>query len=309
MVADPAGDSAGSDVREVSVVWDGGLLVAVTYAQAPRSPRLSLLVSSAAKDEHDPAVAECDPALNGTVSVTVADHAAELVAGRERLTAEPRWDGLTVRYVFPAPRSVKPDAFACLGGSADGDGVYGAFAGRTLKLTPQSAREGARAALARRYGTRFTRSSRVTVRCLQRAIAAAIEEVEDGVSEAARAGCAFEFRLGGGTYRAGQLAIFLANGVPQPADVFSRTFPLGLRSCGTTDFSGRWLMPPFPPDFGGASMSVWAQRVDCVTARRVARRPGGRRGWRCVTTNTGYEFVAVRCTRPGGRVVRIESGA
>ena len=84
------------------------------------------------------------------------------------------------------------------------------------------------------------------------------------------------------------------------------------RECGTTDFSGRWLLAPFPASFGGASMSVWARRTGCRTARRVARSAAAgkrTRGFRCRTTRTGCEFLAERCTARGGRIVWYETGA
>jgi hypothetical protein len=113
----------------------------------------------------------------------------------------------------------------------------------------------------------------------------------------------------------GQVAVFLADGVPQASEFFSRRLPAGLTSCGTTDFSTgpsgrRWLKPPFPEGFGGAFMEVWAQRVSCPTARRLAsaRRGPAARGYRCVVTKQAHEFRAVRCTR-GNRTIRWETGA
>lgn len=55
-IADPAGDSAPSadattDLTRLDVVWDGSLRVDPTYAQPPpRSSRLDILVSAAARD-------------------------------------------------------------------------------------------------------------------------------------------------------------------------------------------------------------------------------------------------------------------
>jgi hypothetical protein len=107
----------------------------------------------------------------------------------------------------------------------------------------------------------------------------------------------------------GQAAIFLAEGQPQTADFSIKRFPTGTIECGTTDFTGRWLLPPYPESFGGASMSVWAKHTACRTARRVARAPRGARGFRCKTTKSGYEYVAQRCTARGGRVIWAESGS
>ena len=56
----------------------------------------------------------------------------------------------------------------------------------------------------------------------------------------------------------------------------------------------------FPPSFGGAWLTVWAKRVPCAAARRLARS-GNPRGFRCRTTKQAHEFHAMTCTRAGGR--------
>jgi hypothetical protein len=74
----------------------------------------------------------------------------------------------------------------------------------------------------------------------------------------------------------------------------------------------RWLEPPFPPNFGGAFLEAWAQRVPCSAARKIAMGWNGKRSYRgygCIITKRAYEFLAVRCTRRGGDVVRWETGA
>jgi len=110
----------------------------------------------------------------------------------------------------------------------------------------------------------------------------------------------------------------LIAGRPTEIEMHSRAFPVGLVSCATTDFTSgphgrRWLYPPFPASFGGASMSVWAKRTSCSVAHRVASGCDGRsrvyHGWQCVITKTAEEFAASRCARPGGRVIRFEGGA
>lgn len=97
----------------------------------------------------------------------------------------------------------------------------------------------------------------------------------------------------------------LRSGVPRVSDVTTRRYPNALRYRGITGFGGGWRKPPI----FGASLEAFAQRVPCALARRVAERAGARRtvlGFRCRPTRRGYESVAARCTRPGGRVVRFE---
>lgn len=326
-IADPAGDIAYSfdqstDLTQLVIVWDGSLRVVATYAQPPRSSRLNVLVSTAAEEEHDETVRSCDAEMSDSLTVTASgDQAALEIPGvGGTLTADAQWTGTTVAYVFSSStlsRIFAPgmrDPFACADGSADGDTFYGGFAGKTLKLTPAVAKAGARAELARRYGTRFTSSPRTLIRCLRRAVEPAAEA---GASwRAARAWCAFEFKRGASA-RSGEVALFLDSGVPRSAEFFSRVLPSGLRACGTTDFSSgpngrRWLNPPFPPSFGGAYMTVWSQRVPCNAARTTASRWNGKRrfrGYRCTVLKRGHEFLAVSCKRPGGRLVRWETGA
>jgi hypothetical protein len=74
------------------------------------------------------------------------------------------------------------------------------------------------------------------------------------------------------------------------------------------DFTGGWHDPPGR----GAYVEAWGRRVSCATARRSARSWRGRSrvlGFRCRPVNRGEEYLAVKCTKRGGRVVRVESGA
>lgn len=84
-VADPAGDSASSagsttDLTQLDVAWDGGSLrVAATYAQPPPpSSRLDILVSAAARDEHNARVESCDRDMGDSLTVTAAGDQAQL---------------------------------------------------------------------------------------------------------------------------------------------------------------------------------------------------------------------------------------
>lgn len=225
-------------------------------------------------------------------------------------------------YVFSSPVLTEMfapgmrDPWVCVDGNADGDGFYGAFPGRALKLTPAIAKVAARAELTRRYGADVADSPKTLIRCLPRAIDAAILGSPTEIGRAALARCAFETRRGDRT-RTGEVAVFLSNGVPQVAEFVSRVMPSALRSCGTTDFSKgpngrRWLEAPFPASFGGDVTTVWTQRVSCAAARKAAIRWNGKRtlsGYRCTVLKRGPEFLSVRCKRPDGRIIRWETGA
>jgi hypothetical protein len=316
-IIDPAGDVPYSfddqaDVTAIDVAWTDLLVVQVTYAAPPPSPDLSLLVSSAARSELDPDVDMCDPDMADSFTVQAdADGATfrdPYIEGT--LTAPPVWAGATVTYTFSSPTLVRKyntngsDPFACVDGSAQEDWFYGAFDGKRIKLTAQTAEEGVGRELGRRYGT--TAQASMKVRCLARGKRRATPEF------VAMRWCGFQAPVSRRTVAIGQMSIMLIAGVPETSDVFVKKFPRGARECGTTDFSGRWLLAPFPAHFGGASMSVWAKRTGCRTARRVARYAAAgkrRRGFRCRTTRTAHEYLAERCTARGGRIVWYETGA
>jgi hypothetical protein len=316
-VTDPADDVPYSfedqaDVTAIDVAWTDHLVVQVTYAAPPPSPDLSLLVSSAARSELDPDVDVCDPDMADSFTVQAdADGATfqdPYIEGT--LTAPPVWVGTTVTYTFSSPTLVRKyntngsDPFACVDGSAQQDWFYGAFDGKRIKLTADAAEEGVGRELARRYGS--SAQAGMKVRCLARGKRQATSDF------VAMRWCGFEAPVSRRTVAIGQMSIMLIAGVPEAGHVFVKKFPRGTRECGTTDFSGRWLLAPFPANFGGASMSVWAKRTGCRTARRVARSAVAakrRRGFRCRTTRAGHEFLAERCKARGGRIVWYETGA
>ena len=316
-VADPAGDVGYSfgdqaDVTAADVTWDGSVLrVAVTYATPPASPRLSLRVASAARDEDDPGVLACDAQVLEAFRVEAdGEGGARLTVGdvEGALTAQGAWTGTTISYAFSAPVLTRAwvtdqvDPFACVEGQADGeDAFFGAFDGKVLKLTPAAMAKAVIAEARRRYGP----SDRVTARCPQQGISGEYTDVE-GLPRPATAFCAFEHRAGAKTLRSGSTSVFLASGVPRFLRFTALRLPGSYRSCGAYD--GRWRRPPV----FGAGLMLWAHRVPCAEARRVALRwrGGSRAGrYRCKVLTRGEEYVKVRCARPGGRVVRWEAGA
>ncbi|HEX2085892.1 MAG TPA: hypothetical protein VHF89_09435 [Solirubrobacteraceae bacterium] len=308
-IADPAGDAAGADVRSVTIEWDdAAVTVSIVYERPQRARRVDLLVSPASKDETNVNVRECDPDREGIFTVAVRGGNARLRLGQRgaAFEGETLEEDTLARYRFRAEELARAfagiDPFACASGTADDDGFYGAFEGRTLKLTPATARSGLTAELRRRFGAAFTGSRRRAVRCPRRAISPAAEP--GGRAEAI---CAFRFDLRR-QYRMGTTFVSLESGRFAFSAFRSRRFPLTLRHCGVNDGSGRWHAPPGI----GAGIEVWGQRVTCRRARHVALRWRGRRRvgrFRCRVIARGEEFVAVRCTARGGRVVRFEAGA
>lgn len=313
-VVDPANDTPYNfeeqpDVTSVDVMWDADLVVRIGYAVVPPRAALRLLVSAAARDELDPERRECDPEMADSLTVMVSGDTATLtdtgIAGA--LTALSSWDGATVSYTFASPTLVRRFAdnnngsFVCISGIAGDDEFYGGFDGKVLKLTAQVATAGVNAELARRFG----RPTGTQIRCLSRGKRA---ETADPY-EPAKRWCGYRTRLSARTVAFGETAITLAAGVPR-ADPFSvKRLPSGSRECGTTEFTGSWLLPPFPENFGGASTTVWAKGTSCRTARRVALGRVRGSGFRCRATKRAWEFVASRCTAAGGRVVWVESGS
>jgi hypothetical protein len=312
-IADPADDvpysfDAQADLTAIDVTWTDQLVVQATYVAPPPSPDLSLLVSAAARSELDPDVERCDPDMADSFTVDAdvdgATFSDPYIEGT--LTAPPVWQGTTVTYTFSSPTLARKyntngsDPFACLDGRAQDDWFYGAFDGKRIKLTATAAEEGVGRELGRRYGS--TAQSRAQARCLARGKRRATSEV------AASRWCGFRAPVNRRTVAIGQMSIFLADGVPEAGEYLVRKFPRGTRECGTTDFTGKWLLAPFPESFGGASMAVWAKRTRCRTARRLALH-GRRAGFRCRVTESGYEYLAERCRGRGGRIVWYETGA
>jgi hypothetical protein len=305
-VSDPAGDGSSSfnapvDLTALAVEWDGTLTVTATFAERPRTLTLDVVMSEASRDEVDPGVQECRSRAPDVVKVIGTNDGGSLEAsGRDgRVEVPSRWEGATVTYEFHdealTSALARRDPFACASGTAGEDAFYGVFDGKVGKLTPATAAAALRAEVTRRFADATPRAN-----CPRRTI------TPEADGNRASAFCAFTADAGR-RYRLGYASVALDSGVPQVTDVTSRTFPDARRFCGITDFSTGWRRPPV----FGASMSAWATRVSCRTARRVARRWRGRArvmDFRCRRTRTGLEFVAVRCTR-GRQVVRFESGS
>jgi hypothetical protein len=313
-VVDPAGDvgysfEAQADVTAADVRWDDATLtVAITYAAPPPSTDLSLLVSSAAEEEDEPGTLACDSEVLEAFQIRARDGGATLtVADVEgALTAQGVWSGTTITYTFSAPALVRAwttdrvDPFACLEGTSGDDRFFGAFDGKILKLTPEAMAAAVVAEAHRRYGA--GRDS--WARCPRQGISGEYTDA-DGLPRPATAFCAFEHRSGT-ALRSGSTSVYLASGVPRFLRFTAIRLPAAYRSCGAYD--GHWRKPPI----FGAGMQVWARKVPCAAARRVALRGfGGSRvgAYRCRVLQRGEEYVKVRCTRPGGRVVRWEGGA
>jgi len=219
-ITDPGNDFPPSfeqttDLVRLDVVWNGTLSVSATYKEPPSSAALRLLVSAASKDEDDVTVKECDPQMVDSLTVTANSEQAVLEVSRVEgvLTAAPQWNGTTVSYSFSSPTLNQvfapgvSDPFACGSGSADEDDFYGSFAGKVLKLTPQTTAEALTRELARRYGSRLTTSPRRQVRCPRRGILKATEPSDDSPGMAARALCNFEFSQTARTTRAGSASV------------------------------------------------------------------------------------------------------
>lgn len=321
-IDDPVGDvplsfNQVTDITRVSVSWDKTLRVAVTYKDEPRSTDVNLLVSEASKDELDPDVTECDPSLADSFTVSVTWQGATLsvpyVEGK--LTSPSVRDGLTLTYEFAAKALTdafaadRSDPFACVSGSADGDDFFGAFPGRTLKLSSRVAEETLSDELDRRFGSSFRTSSRWQVACPRSGFQAASEPSDSGPGMSARALCTFDFAAGR-VLRRGSANVLLLGGKPTTTEFFVQRLDSAFRVCGTFGANGNGKLGWWDGPVFGYSLSVLARRTPCPSARRIARRWRGKPRvgrWRCKVTKRKYEYVAVRCTRPGGRMIRFES--
>jgi hypothetical protein len=313
LIGDPVDDvpysfESQADVTAIEVTWTEQLVVAVTYAAPPPSADLDLLVSSDARAQLDPDDERCDPRMaeSFTVSADASGATFEDPYIEGTLTAPPVWQGTTVSYTFSSPTLVRKfntggsDPFTCLDGSAQADWFYGGFDGKQLKLTAAVAEAAVRGELGHRYGD--AAGSRGTVRCASRGKRRATER------SAAGRWCAFNVPARRDKVAIGETQIFLIGGIAQPGEYYAKKLPRGTRECGTTLFTGRWVLAPFPENFFGAWMSVWAKRTGCRAARRAARS-GESAGFRCRTTRSGHEFLAQRCRGRGGRIVWYETGA
>jgi hypothetical protein len=321
LVADPTGDVPYSfsdqvDVTAVNVTWTDHLVVRVTYAAPPPTERMRLLVSSAARAELDPAVRECDADATDSFTVNADEHAATFqdpsIAGE--LSAPAAWEGNTVTYTFSSPtltrkyNADRSDPFVCLDGIAGEDDFYGAFDGKAAKLTTAVAENGMRAEIDERFGVGH--GARTKVRCLSRGARKPYPGDEFTEATPAMRWCAFEARVARARTVFGGGAVYLTAGRTRVTHYYGQRYPTGTRDCGTTDFSGKWLLAPFPENFGGASMSVTARRVSCRVARRIARRYGRSTGaFRCSVLKSAHEYRRTKCSASRGRVVWIETGA
>lgn len=331
VVADPAGDmqasfEAQTDLVGAAVSWTDVLTVQLTYAAVPTSRTARITITEAARREDDPSVAGCDVSFEERIAISVRSSEADLVVeGIEgTLSAPTLVTPTTTTFQFSSDALARHwnverhDPFVCLAVDADGDEALGAFIGRHLKLTRAVVESGARAQLFSRFGARAGGAARL--RCLRRGVRREyIPEAEGEDYVPAYAECGFRAPASNARVRLGVVAVYLSAGFPvaftQYGQPYFRTFPAGTQECGTTDYSRsrgglRWLLPPFPDSFGGATTTVWAKRVNCSTARRISSRTrlsGG--GYRCSVTRTGHEFRAVRCVASRGRRVYIESGA
>lgn len=321
-IADPAGDvpysfSEQVDVIETTVNWTDHLVVRVTYAAPPPSPRLRLLVSAAALDELDTAALECDADATDAFTITADTEGAtfEDASVQGRLTSPPAWTGNTVTYTFRSPtltrkfNADRSDPFVCLDGLAGEDDFAGTFDGKAAQLTTPVVENGIRKHVDTRYGVGYRTSTKV--RCISRGARKPFEGDEYSDATPAMRWCAFEARLRRGAKTVfGGGAVYLANGATRVMYSYAQGYPNGTRDCGTTDFGGKWLLAPFPENFGGASMSVMAKRVSCRSARRVARRYGRSTGaFRCVVTKSRHEYRRSKCTTSRGHAVWVETGS
>lgn len=321
-VSDPAGDVPYSfsdqvDVTEVAIAWTDHLTVRITYAAAPPSARSRLLVSAAARDELETSTLECDPDAADTFTVSADEDGATLEdpSIQGSLSVPATWEGPTVTYTFASPTLTRKynddgrDPFVCVDGAAGEDDFAGTFDGKAAQLTGEVVVDGIRSSIERRFEVGYR--STTDVRCPARGAREPFAGDEYSEATPALRWCAYEAWLPGGAGIVfGGGAVYISSGSAKVMYPYAQRFPRGTRDCGTTDFSGKWLLAPYPANFGGAFMSVKAKRVPCRSARRIARRYGRSAGpYRCIVTKSGYEYRRSKCTASRGRVISIESGA
>lgn len=87
-----------------------------------------------------------------------------------------------------------------------------------------------------------------------------------------------------------------------------------IRECGNYGFTadGRGPMWTYRAVEGAGTYNVTSRVVHCRTARRVALHAyphHAYRGWSCRYVSRAEEYADIRCTKPGGRVVRFQAGA
>lgn len=217
-IPDRLGDNGASftqeptDVTHLHIVWDGSVLtVRLTYARPPASYRLALLLSDTNDQTSD--AQTCDDSAADRIQIT-ADGAGQATLEMPFIEGQLRSAGvpadITITYSFSHPEMTTyiargNDPFTCVQGNADGDDLYGAFAGKTLKLTPQGAQAALAAALGRRFGAAFTRASRRWVKCPKEEIIPATETFSAFII------CELEFGRGG-RYRSGWTRALILGG-------------------------------------------------------------------------------------------------
>lgn len=312
-IADPAGDvplsfNRAVDITGVGVSFEGDTLrVSVTYKDQPPTTTFGLYVSQDDADQLDPRSTDCDSEAVESFTVGVTEATATLmVSGVDgKLTSPGTWDGLTVNYSFTSTALsrawARTDPFVCVSGSADGDDFYGAFPGKVLKITPAMAKS----AFARKLGGAYAASDHRMVTCPRSAFEKATDEY------VARARCTFEFG-GARSLHYGYGSVVLTFGVPEVVDFSSAQLTGAYRGCGTYGYAGSGKTSWWRGPVDGAQTSAWAKNVSCTAARRLALHWNGRgrfHGWTCRRLKNGYEYILARCTRPGGRAVRIEGGS
>jgi hypothetical protein len=247
LISDPAGDNGQSftttptDLRQLELKWDGATFtVAATYQQPPSNYALALLVSSESKP--DPNAESCDPTMADQLTVhATKDGTASLTMSfvQGAVTVTGTVDAAKITYSFVNPTLTTAfqrgrDPFNCVSGNADGDTFFGHFDGKQLRLTSAGATAALRAELARRYGTAFTKASRVWVAC---PAAELISTDEFGEFAA----CRFNFGNRGGVFRTGQPSMLLISGLFVPDYMKAFSYRKALSVCPIPRTVGGWV--------------------------------------------------------------------
>lgn len=318
-IADPAGDvpAGAPDATQVRVVWDqvATMTIAITYAARPADAGFALDAAPRASDELAGGPAFCSPYDDPLHFTGLGDKASlSQVMGNIRIDAAPQWSGTTATYVFSdadlARRLAKgEDELVCLSGLVgDHDRINGAFAGKTLLLTPEVVRRAVQDRLGEKYGSAYTGSSRRTTTCPEHG---RLEEVrkEYVLKDLAGALCTFSFTTRS-RYRTGFAIVTLRAGIPTMTVTASRTYPRSIRDCGRAALTRgplRGWTDGFPTKVWA---HAWGQKVPCGVAREVADDliHGREPSFRCSTVTSTKNLLSIRCTKPGGRSVRVEAG-
>lgn len=247
-VSDGTGDNGASfdetptDLTGLRVTWDGQLTVALTYAAAPRSPALTMIIADGtAVDEES----SCDDQSADSLAITV-DRAGR--ATLEMPYVNGRLDGTATAtsatattYVFASEVLAEEinrsrDPFVCVSGDADGDGFLGHFDGRLLRLTRESAEAAVAGELTHRYGTAFKANAAHTwIKCPSQLIQPQTSKM------APTAECQFEFRAPSGIYHGGWTSAVLVGGqVDAGSNMKLRSYRKTMASCHIASRRGGW---------------------------------------------------------------------